>query len=189
MNVIRQLYQATPHNTAVWDPVAGNDYIIFVASGSTDSQICNGGGTSGIGKMNLQTFQKTCIIAFPYALGNVHITSNNPYGWWGYEIVDDGGTGTANDNSTLAASWQSNWGHLYNEIGVGNISTGAIYRLAHARSRLTGAAPCGGYWPQPRVSMDFSGTWIAFDSSMARTNAPLPACIQDYVDVYVVKFR
>ncbi len=37
--------------------------------------------------------------------------------------------------------------------------------------------------------MDFGGTRIAFDSSMARTNSPLPACIQDYVDTYIIKFR
>ena len=81
------------------------------------------------------------------------------------------------------------WGHLYNEIIVGNISTGQIYRLAHSRSRLTGASSCGGYWTEPRVSMDFSGTRIAFDSSMARTDPPLPSCIQDYADTYIINFR
>ncbi len=207
MNVIGQLYTATPHNTAVYDPAANKEYIVFEASGDASNEVCGSpsGSTSGIGKIETDVpppFPKTCIVSFPYNLGDVHVSSNNALGWFAAEMGDTTGSVlcpigssstscTANDNSTLPSNWNSTnvWGRLYNEIVAVNISTGQVYRLAHGRSRLTGATNCGGYWTDPRLSMDFGGTRIAFDSSMARTNSPLPACIEDYVDTYIIKFR
>jgi hypothetical protein len=199
MNSVGQLFTGTSHTTSVYDPVSGKDYLLFEASGSGTNS-CNGGTTSGIGQVEVDIappFSYGCFVSFPYAIGDVHVSSNNTTGWFAAEIGDESGgspcpsgaTCTANDNSTLPSDWSSRWGHLFNEIIVGNISTGTIYRLAHMRSRLTGASPCGGYWAEPRLSMDFSGSYIAFDSSMARTNPPLPGCFQDYVDTYVIKLR
>jgi hypothetical protein len=206
MNVIGQLYTATSHNTAVYDPVANKEYVVFAASGDSSNEICNSGTTGGIGKIETDVappFPMSCIVAFPYNVGDVHVSSNNATGWFGAEVGDLGNADakytnctsncTANDNSGLPSNWNSVWGHLYNEVLAINISTGQTYRLAHDRSRLsnngtTGTA-CGGYWAEPRLSMDFSGTRIAFDSSMARIGSPLPSCIQDYVDVYIIKFR
>ena len=204
MDVVGQLFTGTPHSTAAYDPVANKEYILFEASGS-GTNACNSGSTSGIGKVEVDTappFPMSCFVSFPYNLGDVHVSSNNTTGWFAAEMGDTTGSATcstgssstsctANDNSTLPSNWNSTgvWGHLYNEIIVGNISTGQIYRLAHSRSRLTGASSCGGYWTEPRVSMDFSGTRIAFDSSMARTDPPLPSCIQDYADTYMINFR
>lgn len=205
MSVIGQLYTSAVHSTAVYDPVAGKEYIVFEASGDSSTEICNSGTTDGIGKIETDVappFPKSCIVGFPYALGDVHVSSNNATGWFAAEIADVGDSSnytnctvncTANDNSGLPSNWSSLWGHLYNEVIAMNISTGQIYRLAHDRSRLTNngttGTTCGGYWSAPRVSMDFSGTRIAFDSSMARIGSPLPSCIQDYVDVYMIKFR
>jgi hypothetical protein len=185
MSPVQQLFTNAPHSTGVYDPVANKEYILY--SGGLNHHVCNGGGSSEIATVDLQNFTYTCLVPVPFSVGNIHETSNNPNGWWGYEITDSGNT--ANDNSTLAANWQNSWGHSYNEIGIGNISTGKIYRLAHSRTRTGGASPCGGYFTQTRPSMSLDGTHIAFDSSMARTNSPLPACIQNYDDVYTIKFR
>jgi len=158
MSPVQQLFTNAPHSTGVYDPVANKEYILY--SGGLNHHVCNGGGSSEIATVDLQNFTYTCLVPVPFSVGNIHETSNNPNGWWGYEITDSGNT--ANDNSTLAANWQNSWGHSYNEIGIGNISTGKIYRLAHSRTRTGGTSPCGGYFTQTRPSMSLDGTHIAF---------------------------
>jgi hypothetical protein len=199
MTYIGQLFPDTPHGTAVYDPVANKEYVVYQAG----SDVCN---PTGVAKVETDVaqppFPASCILSLPWNITDVHVSSNNSTGWFAAETGDTGTAGayptctsncTANDNSSLPANWSSVWGHLYNEVLAVNISTGQIYRLAHHRSRLTNngttGLACGGYFTEPRVSMDFSGTRIAFDSSMAKIGSPLPNCVQDYVDTYMIKFR
>src|SRR2546430_17692320 len=97
------------------------DWSSDVCSSDLDSstEICNSGTTSGIGKIETDVappFPKSCLVSFPYALGDVHVSSNNATGWFAAEIADVGNATnytnctlncTANDNSGLPSNWRS----------------------------------------------------------------------------------
>lgn len=81
---------------------------------------------------------------------------------------------------------RGNWDLYEDEIVVARIDGGAIYRLAHARSRSA-----EDYWAQPHAAISRDGKYVVFTSNMANPNGcprNMHAANQ-CTDVYLIKVR
>jgi hypothetical protein len=70
-----------------------------------------------------------------------------------------------NNNPAFQAPSSKNWQLLEDEIILARIDGGAIYRLAHARSRSAES-----YWAQPHAAISRDGKYVVFTSNMAYPN-------------------
>lgn len=80
----------------------------------------------------------------------------------------------------------SNWDVYEDEIVLARVDGGAIYRLAHARSRSAES-----YWAQPHAAISRDGKYVVFTSNMAYPNG-CPRNMHapnECTDVYLIKVR
>lgn len=81
---------------------------------------------------------------------------------------------------------RSNWDLYEDEIALARVDGGAIYRLAHARSRSA-----EDYWAQPHAAISRDGKYVVFTSNMAYPNG-CPRNMRatnECTDVYLIKVR
>jgi hypothetical protein len=80
----------------------------------------------------------------------------------------------------------NNWLLYEDEIILARVDGGAIYRLAHARTRSAES-----YWGQPHAAISRDGKYVVFTSNMAHLDGcPLTMLVpNECTDVYVIKVR
>ena len=103
--------------------------------------------------------------------------------WAALSFFDDRKPGPElfNNNKRFQVPSSSNWQLYEDEIILARIDGGAIYRLAHARSRSAES-----YWSQPHAAISRDGKYIVFDSNMAYVQGGCPSGIADCSDVYLI---
>jgi Abnormal spindle-like microcephaly-assoc'd, ASPM-SPD-2-Hydin len=108
--------------------------------------------------------------------------------WIGISFFDDRTPGPeffSNDGNYRSPS-SSNWQLYEDEIVVAKVDAGAVYRLAHARSRSMES-----YWAQPHATMSRDGKYVVFTSNMANPHG-CPANMHvanECSDVYLIRIQ
>jgi hypothetical protein len=126
--------------------------------------------------------------------------SGNP--WVIISLFDEGRTPSPEwytaDTNWAGTKWANYWGQCISpcnssnvggsiyegEIVARNISTGAVLRLVHSRSRSDES-----YWAIPRATPSHDGKYILFDSNMLVANNSTENTMTDYGDVYMITFQ
>jgi hypothetical protein len=90
------------------------------------------------------------------------------------------------DDARFEQPSPNNWLVYEDEIVLARVDGGAIYRMAHARSRSAES-----YWSQPHAAMSRDGKYVVFTSNMAYPNGcPAKMLIaNECTDVYLIKVR
>ncbi len=108
--------------------------------------------------------------------------------WAAISFFDDRKPGPElfNNNKRFEPPSSKNWLLYEDEIVLARVDGGAIYRLAHARSRSAEA-----YWGQPHAAISRDGKYVVFTSNMAHPNGcPANMHVPDEcTDVYIIKVR
>lgn len=186
------------HGNTVWDPVNSKSYWVMEQSGNDLARNpctarSNGYVPTGLEKIDVMTGNHTCVLEMPpgcdgasWSTGG-HV-SGSDYGVISYDPTDGdiscGGTDVA--NPSLPTNWQSMWRVFFNELLVVDIPDATVYRVANFRSRTNGPDACSSYWATPRASLSIDAKRLIFDSNMTHIGVPLPPCISNYTDVYMV---
>ncbi len=106
--------------------------------------------------------------------------------WAAISFFDDRKPGPElfDTNPAFQAPSLKNWELFEGEIILARIDGGAIYRLAHARSRSA-----EGYWGTPRAAISRDGEYVVFTSNMAHPDGcPQNMHVPDEcTDVYLIK--
>ncbi len=108
--------------------------------------------------------------------------------WVAISFFDDRRPGPElfSDNKDFREPSSSNWQLYEDEIILARIDGGAIYRLAHARSRSAES-----YWAQPHAAISRDGKFVVFTSNMAYPNG-CPANMHvpnECLDVYLIQIH
>jgi hypothetical protein len=106
--------------------------------------------------------------------------------WAAISFFDDRQAGPElfNNNQNVQVPSSKNWKLYEDEITLASIDGGAIYRLAHARSRSA-----ENYWAQPHAAISRDGKYVVFSSNMAYPSG-CPAkmhAANECTDVYLIK--
>lgn len=105
--------------------------------------------------------------------------------WAAISFFDDRKPGPElfNNNKSFQEPSTKNWRLYEDEIVLARVDGGAIYRLAHARSRSA-----EGYWAQPHAAISRDGRFVVFTSNMAYPNGcPTGMHAGECSDVYLIK--
>lgn len=182
------LQDATNHYDTGYD-LAGKP--IFVAVGNSRTQAglknpCPSGWGLDVRQLN-DVSSAVCLLDGQPAW-HVSYRGSAAQPWMAISFFDDRNPGPElfGSNKAFQPPTASNW-HLYeDEIILARIDGGAIYRLAHARSRSA-----ENYWAQPHAAISRDGKYVIFTSNMAYPNG-CPAGMlvsNECMDVYLIQVR
>jgi hypothetical protein len=162
---------------------------IFIESGNTSNtpgitNTCPSGW--GLDVRNLNEVSSSACLLDKQPSWHVSYRGSALQPWATLSFFDDRKAGPElfNSNPGFQAPSASNWQLYEDEIILARVDSGAIYRLAHARSRSSES-----YWATPRAAISRDGKYVVFTSNMAYPNGcparthPADECL----DVYLIK--
>jgi hypothetical protein len=185
---LMHLQDGTNHMDTGYD-LEGNPVFIEVGRPSTLSGEANPcPGRWGLDVRRLEDLSSAVCLLDKQPSWHVSYRGGPSQPWAAISFFDERKTGPElfNNNPGFQEPSQTDW-HLYeDEIILARIDGGAIFRLAHARSRSA-----EGYEHQPRAAISRDGKYVAFTSSMAYPDG-CPAHMHvpgECTDVYVIQVR
>ncbi|PYT52276.1 MAG: hypothetical protein DMG43_12220 [Acidobacteria bacterium] len=183
---IQFLQDATNHYDTGYD-LKGNPVFIAANNSRTLSSLknaCPGGWGLDVRQQN-NISSAVCLLDKQPAW-HVSYRGGASQPWAAISFFDDRKPGPElfSDNKDFREPSSSNWQLYEDEIILARIDGGAIYRLAHARSRSAES-----YWAQPHAAISRDGKFVAFTSNIAYPNG-CPANMHvpnECLDVYLIQ--
>lgn len=164
---------------------------IFIASNnsSTLSGLMNPCASGwGLDIRQLSNLQSAICLLDHSPYWHISYRGDSSQPWAALSFFDDRKKGPElySSNANYEKPSAGNWKAYEDEIVLARVDGGAIYRLAHARSRSA-----ENYWSQPRAAISRDGKYVIFTSNMAfPTGCPADMHVSgECSDVYLIKIR